>query len=100
MNKLVLALAAAAALAGCSATPRVGDPLTLRGTLVLKGSAPRTTQVLVRSPSEQWELQQVSPAQSAPLQNRQVEATGVVTRAPGDGFLPPALRVTALRAAP
>jgi len=101
MNSFVTAavVATALAVAGCSAAPRVGDALTLQGTLVLKGNEPKTTPVLVRSPSEQWELQQVAPATAAALQNRKVQATGVVARTPGQGPLLPALRVTQLLAA-
>lgn len=101
MNKFVTAalVATALAVAGCSAAPRVGDPLTLQGTLVLKGNEPRTAPVLVRSSSEQWELQQVAPATAAALQNRKVQATGVVARTAGQGPLLPALRVTHLQPA-
>jgi hypothetical protein len=86
------------ALAGCSAAPRVGDTLALHGTLVLKGNEPVVTAVLVRGASEQWELQQVTRADSAALQNRKVQATGVVTRTASRAVLP-ALRVTDLQAA-
>jgi hypothetical protein len=85
------------ALAGCSATPRVGDALTLHGTLVLKGNEPFAAAVLVRGASAQWELQQVARTAAAPLQNRKVQATGVVTRTASPGWLP-ALRVTELKA--
>jgi hypothetical protein len=88
--------AVAVALAGCGAAPRVGDTLTLQGTLVFKGNEPVVTPVLVSDASVQWELQQVAPAAAASLQNRKVQATGVVTRTPGTGVLP-ALRVTDLR---
>lgn len=93
----LLAVATLGALAGgCSVAPQVGETLTLQGTLVIKGNEPRTVAVLVRTSSEQWELQDVEPATFAALQNRKVEATGRVSRAPG-GALLPALRVNALR---
>lgn len=86
-------IALVAGIAGCSAAPRVGDTLSLTGTLVLKGSEPRPTPVLVRDAGEQWELQGVAPATSRQLQNRKVQARGVVTRAAAEGPLLPALRV-------
>lgn len=94
---VVAVLLAAAAGAGCSAQPRVGDALRLTGTLVLKGNEPRPTPVLVRTADEQWELQEVGADALGRLQNRRVEARGVVTRAPGHGVLLPALRVRELR---
>jgi hypothetical protein len=89
----------AVALAGCSASARVGDRLTLQGTFVLKGNEPVVTPVLVRSASQQWELQEVPRTSWVGLQNRTVQATGVVTR-PESQALRPALRVTELKAQP
>lgn len=94
--RILLAAAAALALAACSAAPRLGDTLSLEGTLVLKGNAPMTVPVLVRSGTEQWELQQVAPATATALQNRKVQATGVVARTAGAGRLP-ALRVSEIQ---
>lgn len=85
-----------AALAGCGAAPRVGDDMSLTGTLVLKGSEPRPAPVLVRESGEQWELESVAADAARDLQNRRVRARGVVTRAPGAGPLLPALRVTGI----
>lgn len=95
---LIAVSALALAGAGCSATPTIGASLTLEGTLVLKGNEPHVTPVLVRSATEQWELQQVAREKAATLQNTRVEAAGVVTRAPGQGSQLPALAVTSLRA--
>ncbi|HEX2546907.1 MAG TPA: hypothetical protein VHL79_18640 [Ramlibacter sp.] len=99
MRELLAVLLSVLALAGCNAAPRVGDTLTLHGTLVLKGNAPRTTPVLVRSDTEQWELQQVQDATATALQNRKVRASGIVGRTPQQGLLP-VLRVTALAPQP
>ena len=90
--------ALALAAAGCSATtPAPGASLVLEGTLVLRGNEPHTIFVLLRPNGEQWELQEVAAETGRPLQNREVSATGVVTRAPGAGLRLPALRVTQLR---
>ena len=96
MKRVAAVLVAALAVAGCSSAPGVGDALTLHGTLVLKGNAPRTTPVLVGQDAQQWELQQVQDATATALQNRKVQARGVVTRTSQQGLLP-ALRVTDLK---
>lgn len=99
MRRGLLAACGALALAaaGCSATPSAGTRVALEGTLVLRGNEPHTSFVLLRPDGEQWELQEVAPEAGRPLQNREVQATGVVTRPPGAGARLPALRVTQLR---
>jgi hypothetical protein len=94
---LVSCVTLALAAAGCSATPAADDRLVLEGTLVLRGNEPHTSFVLLRPDGTQWELLDVSAEAGRPLQNRQVQATGVMARPPGAGLRLPALRVTQLR---
>lgn len=95
---LAACVALALAAAGCSATtPAARGALVLEGTLVLRGNEPHTSFVLLRPNGEQWELLGVSAETGRPLQNRQVRASGTVTRPPGAGLRLPAVQVTDLR---
>ena len=93
------ALVASLAFLGCStaaSVPAVGDKAVLTGTVVLKGSEPMTTVVLVQADKAQWELQGVLPKSVDDLQNKTVTAEGTVLRATLSGMLLPSLKVTKL----
>ncbi|MFL6693921.1 MAG: hypothetical protein ACJ8GO_13275 [Ramlibacter sp.] len=98
-------LAAAASLAlvaaaGCSAGPLVGSAIVLQGTLVIQGNEPVTTPVLITQGQGRWELQGAEPSRVRELQNRQVQATGIVTRRDPGGAQLPALRVSEIAPRP
>jgi hypothetical protein len=87
-------LAAALAAAGCAtASPQAEARLTMTGKLVLKGSMPKVRVVLIRSETEQWELQNVPVETAEELQNQRVNVEGFVTREVRSGMFLPSMSV-------
>ena len=99
MVSALLALAFAATGCAAGSGQPAADLTVLQGKLVLKGSMPRPQVMLVRPGAESWELEGVTADTAASLQNQQVQAEGVVTRAIRTGVLPPCLKVTKLQPA-
>lgn len=94
-------LGTALASVGCTAASppaQAGAPTTMTGKLVQKGSMPMTYPILVRSDSEQWELQGVDKESVLALQNKVVTVEGTVVRGTLSGMLLPSLRVTRISA--
>ncbi|TJZ73844.1 hypothetical protein [Chitiniphilus eburneus] len=80
-------LLALAMLGACAQQPEAARPLTLQGTLLLKGSAPKTMQVL-QTASAQYQLSGVTPEQADTLQRQRVTVTGTLVRAAQPPLLP------------
>ncbi len=84
-------------LGACAQATSSAESLTLEGRMVLKGSSPVFTPVLMTQSDGQWELQGLSRERGMALQSQTVVVTGKVVRAPTTGAVPPRLEVESIR---
>jgi len=93
VQKSMVAAVALVSVAGCTAAPNAGSPLTLIGEIHVKGNEPFPTVMLETDSHVVWELSGLDVAQARPFTGQRVTVRGTVLRAPDSHTWLPAIRL-------